>query len=74
MAQIIAFPTTAIVAAPSFTDWMRGQFPGKKWVVVKARKFGGKFSLSPERHALLLQREYTALEAEYERRFGVSAH
>lgn len=73
MAQIIPFPTTA-ASAPSFSDWMRGQFPGKKWVVVKVRKFGGKFSLSPERHALLLQREYMALEAEYKGRFGASAY
>lgn len=75
MCQIIPFPSAALTThIPSFVDWMNVQFPGKKWVVVKTRKFGGRFGLSPDRHALLLQREYSAMQAQYERQFGRSAN
>ena len=67
MAQIIAFPNSG---RPDFVAWMNDRFGGKKWMVVKVRRFGGKFGFTPERHALLLSSEYDALAAEYEATFG----
>lgn len=67
MAQIIQFPNAG---RPSFVDWMNERFEFKKWCVVKSRRFGGKFNLTPDRHAPILQREFDALVDEYESKFG----
>jgi hypothetical protein len=67
MGQVIQFPN---VGRPSFTAWMSARFQGKKWHVAKTRRMGGKFGFSPDRDVILLGREYDALAAEYEARFG----
>lgn len=74
-AQIILFPGCEWVRPlPTFSEWMQDQIePGKKWVVVKVRRYGGKFQFDPDRHVLLLQREYAELEARYQREIGRSA-
>jgi len=61
----LADRNAAPVAAPSFPDWMRQRI-GPDWAVVRRRtaNLRGRYA------RLLLPREYQALEAEYERRFG----
>ena len=68
-AQIIPFPIIK-QPPPTFCEWMRQRLGGKKWYVVRVRRYGGKFQFSPERDVLILQREYRALEAQYSRETG----
>ena len=60
-AQIIHFPK-APAPSISFNDWMDARFPGRRWYVVRVRRYGGKFQWDPLRHVLLLSREYRELE------------
>lgn len=71
MGQIIQFPRVPPVERPRFSDWLTSRVGGT-WTVVRARNYkrGWKGMPWPEGHVLLLNREYSAYEREYEAKYG----